>query len=297
MKKEIISTFLFISILFLACSNNSSGDTLKDNQLTISNKNTLKRYNVQSGIVKYKITTKGKVMGTEITGNGTKELYFKDWGAEELQKEDSKQVTKINILGHKKTEVQETHTMNKLDNGKSYTVDTGNKVIYVRRDPAMGMVKMFNKGDAEEVGKKMLESIGGKKIGTEKVLGYTCEVWQIPGGKQWIYKGVPLKIDMDVMGVHTVQEPVKAEFNIKVSDKYFDLPDYPVKETEDMMSDEEYEGEQAEMKENLKKIKKMSYKEYKKMLLEDDPEASQMSEQEIKASYEMMKKMANAIGD
>ncbi len=295
MKKIILSTFTLISLMFFACSNNGG---VKENTATNSEHSsgtTLKRYNLKSGIVKYKTSINGKMMGSVITGSGTKDLYFKDWGSKELQREDTKQITKINILGQKKTEVQETHNINKLDNGKSYTVDTKNKLIYLRRDPSMEMVKMFNQGDAEEVGKKMLESMGGKQIGTGKVLGYTCEVWQVPGGKQWIYKGLPLKLDMNLMGIHTVQEATEAKFNTDVPDKYFELPNYPIKEEEGYMSDKEYNAEKAETQKKVQKMANMSFEEYKQMLKQNDPEASQMSEQDIKASYEMMKKMAQMM--
>ncbi len=295
MKKILISLFTLASILFLACSNNSGAKEESRDSDKASQENKIKRYNVKSGIVKYKINIQGKVMGSEVSGSGKKELYFKDWGAKELKKEDSKQVTKINVFGHKKTEVNEVHSIDKFDNGKSYTVDTKNKIIYLRRDPAMEMVKNFNNGDAEEVGEKMLESIGGKKIGTGKVQSYTCDIWEIPGGKQWIYKGIPLKIDMNVMGIHTVQEATEAKFNTDVPDKYFELPNYPIQKEESYLSDKEYEAENQEMRKNAKQMAKMSYEDYKKMLKQNDPEASQMSEQEIRASYKMMKNMAKMM--
>jgi len=42
------------------------------------------------------------------------------------------------------------------------------------------------------VSKEMMKSMGGKKIGTDKVLVYTCEVWDMMGVNQCIYKGRPL---------------------------------------------------------------------------------------------------------
>jgi hypothetical protein len=296
MKKITISFFALASILFLACSNSSGNDTQTANSKK-TNEKTLKRYGVKSGIVKYKLTINGKIMGGEVSGSGTKELYFKNWGAKELVKEDSKQVTKINIFGQKKTDVSETHNIDKLDNGKSYSVDTKNKVIYVKDDPAMEMVKMFNNGDAEEVGKQLLESMGGKQIGKEKYKGYMCEVWEIPGGKQWIYKGVPLKLEMNLMGVHTIQEATEAKFDINVPEKYFELPNYPLQEMETGYGGGFTDDDKDEIKNNVRQIKKMSYEEYKKMLKENDPDAAQMSEEQIKASYNLMQKMAQAMGN
>ncbi len=297
--KKIFSIVLLISLM--SCSNADKTAELTGSETAVGkNSNTetnLKRYAVKSGIIKYKTTINGKVMGQTVSGEGTEELYFKNWGALELKKEDSKKTTKINMFGQKKTEVEEIHTINKLDNGKSYTVDFKHKVIYLRRDPAMEMMKTFNNGDVESAGKKMLESIGGKKIGNENILGYNCEVWQIPGGKQWIYKGLPLKLEVSMMGIKTINEATSARFNTSVPDKYFELPDYPIQKEEGFRNDAEYSKDKAEMKKNAQKLQKMSYDEYKSMLKKNDPEEyKNMSEKEMKASYRMMKKMANAMG-
>jgi hypothetical protein len=298
MKTFILYLFIgMIGILSLSCQNSKSTET--SNLATNIDQNTspkLKRYSLKSGIVKYKSKINGKVMGSTITGNGTEELYFKDWGAKELKKSDEKKVTHINIFGQKKTEVTETHTLNKLENGKSYNVDFKNKIIYVQQDPALTMVKNFGNGDVETTGKKMLESMGGKQVGTEKILGYTCDVWEIPGGKQWIYKGIPLKLQMTIMGVTTTNQATEAKFNINVPDKHFILPDYPIQElnTGDMsLDDEDVNIDQK----NIEMIKKMSFEDYKKMLKQDDPEAfKQMSPNELKMSYQLMKKMSQQMG-
>ncbi|HFS67652.1 MAG TPA: hypothetical protein ENK67_05510 [Flavobacteriia bacterium] len=298
MKTFILYLFIgMIGILSLSCQNSKSTET--SNLATNIDQNTspkLKRYSLKSGIVKYKSKINGKVMGSTITGNGTEEVYFKDWGAKELKKSDEKKVTHINIFGQKKTEVSETHTIDKLDNGKSYNVDLKNKVIYVQKDPALAMVKTFGNGDVEASGKKMLESMGGKQVGKEKILGYNCDVWEIPGGKQWIYKGIPLKLQMTVMGVTTTKEATDAKFNVDVPEKYFNLPDYPIQELDTggmSLSDEDAQIDPKD----LDMIKKMSFEDYKKMLQQDDPEAyKQMSPNDLKMSYQLMQKMAQQMG-
>ena len=303
MKSMYLIPLLF-ALLFSACGNNSetsksdiannmanvnSGDkTIKDNKL--------KRYKVKSGIVKYDIKINGKVMGSTVTGSGTEELYFKDWGDVELKKQDSKQVTKINIFGQKKTEVQETHVIDKLDNGKSYHVDIKNKTIFLRRDPAMEMMKTYNDGDVVDPGKKMLESIGGKIVGKEKVLGYTCDVWEIPGGKQWMYKGLPLKLVMTVMGITTSNTAVSAKFNTNVPDSYFKLPDYPIQKEDGYLNDNAYAKDKAEMKKNAKMMNNLTFEQYKEMLKKDNPEKfKNMSDEELKIGYQMMKKVAQKM--
>jgi len=217
MKNFKLLLVLFLSGFVCACQNGGNQTGADDLSSNLQEKgNPLKRYNVKSGIVKYKTKIYGKMMGSTIEGNGTEELYFRNWGALELKKTDSKQVTHINMFGQKQTQVDETHQINKLDNGKAYSVDVKNKVIYTTIDPAMEFIKNSNNGDVVEIAEKMLESMGGKKTGKEKVLGYNCDVWEIPGGKQWIYKGVPLKLEMTAMGITTTTTATDAKFNINV---------------------------------------------------------------------------------
>jgi hypothetical protein len=79
-----------------------------------------------------------------------------------------------------------------------------------------------------EMGEAMLKQMGGKKIGTDKVLGYTCDVWEMMGTKQCIYKGIPLKIESNVMGLKNTEVATKAEFDISISDEDLKLPDFPI---------------------------------------------------------------------
>lgn len=253
-----------------------------------------KRYEVKSGIVEYVTTTTGKVMGSTISGSGTESLYFKDWGAVELKETESSQTTTMKIFGKEKTETKNTHTLNKLENGKSYSVDFENEQITVATDMAMDMIKNFQpNGDADEVGESMLESMGGKKIGTEKILGYSCDVWELLGGKQWIYKGVMLKMEMTTLGIKTVTEASSAKFDVSVADSHFKLPDFPIQKTESFLNNDEFQNElnNDEMNESMDKMQNLSFEEWKKMVIEGDPEMKNVSDEELRQSYDMMKKM------
>ncbi|HEO98228.1 MAG TPA: hypothetical protein ENO02_02900 [Epsilonproteobacteria bacterium] len=77
-------------------------------------------------------------------------------------------------------------------------------------------------------GKAMMQQMGGKKTGMDKVLGYSCEVWELMGTKQCIYKGVSLKVESNVMGMKHTEVATKAEFDISISKDDFKLPDFPV---------------------------------------------------------------------
>jgi len=286
-----ISLFLFITI----CKGNE--DKIRDS-LTVQSENQrkkLKRYDVKSGIVTYKITTSGKILGSTITGSGTEKLFFKNWGAVELIEENSTKTTNTKIFGKKSTETTNTHTMRKLDNGESYYVDFNRKVIHLRRDMAMDLSSMFHpKSDAGDVGENMLEGIGGEKTGTEIFMGYNCEVWNVNGAKQWMYKGVPLKIIVTVMGIETVKEAVKADFNMEIPNDNFKLPNYALQKEEGFLNNEEFEDEIESMDANMDKMSEMSFEEWKELVIMDDKEMQEMSDEELRQTYHMMQKMIQA---
>ncbi len=276
MKK--LNILLSLIVVLTSCSGNSQ--------------NKLKRYEIKSGIVKYTTTISGKVIGSTITGSGTESVYFKDWGAVELKEEQSTQTATMKFFGKKKTQITSTHTMNKLDNGESYLVDFDTKQIFLSRDMAMDMTKIFHpNADAGDVGKSMLESVGGKKIGTESILGYSCDVWDIKGAKQWMYKGIVLKMDITVLGLRTLTEATSAKFNITVPSKNFELPDFPIQKQEGFMNNADFETDMDDMDEGMDKVANMSFKEWKKLVTEDDPEMQEMSDKELRQTYDMIQKM------
>jgi len=290
MKKLSIILFL---LMIVSCKGNEKDPITNKSE---KQETTLKRYEVKSGNIEYKITMNGSVMGSKITGSGTESLYFKDWGNLECVEEKSTTTTITNILGQKNTDVATTHTMNKLDNGKSYHVNFDKKQIFLRRDMAMELNKTFAGGDVNKTGKEMLEGMGGKKIGTEKFLGYNCEVWDILGAKQLMYKGAVLKLEMTTMGITTIKEATSAKFDSNVSDSNFKLPDFPIIEEEGFTDDDEYKEDLEDMKTNMDKISKMSFEEWKKLATKDDEEMRAMSDKELRDTYNMMQKMIKMRG-
>lgn len=274
-----------------ACKSDKKTDSVDSQNNPKHSEKLLKRYDVKSGIVQYKTTISGNVMGSVIQGEGTQSLYFKDWGAKELREEQSIQTTKVSIMGHNSEETSSTHTMNKLDNGEVYTVNFDEKSITKMRDPLMDMFSITDT-DAGDAGKRMMESMGGKKTGEETYQGYDCEIWELMGTKQWVYKGVTLKIVANLMGVSTITEATKVKFDTKVSNDKFKLPDFPIVEQESFIRNEEMKEEMKEMQKEMKALKKMSFQEWKKMVQVEDQEMKQMTDEELKEIYDMMQKMA-----
>lgn len=290
MKNIFLSLFLLLFITSCKGNENKSADSLTVQSESQEKK--LKRYEVKSGIVTYKITISGGVLGGTVTGSGTENLYFKDWGALELIEEKSTQTTTMKIFGKKSTETTNTHTMGKLDNGESYHVDFDSKTIFLRRDMAMDLTKAFHpNADASDVGKGMLEGMGGKKTGNEVIKGYNCEIWDIGGAKQWIYKGVPLKVEVSVMGIKTVKEAIKADFNTVISNDNFKLPNYKIQKEEGFLNNAEFKDEIEDMDANMDKMSNMSFQEWKKLATANDEEMQEMSDKELRQTYDMMQKM------
>lgn len=291
-----LSIILAFLIVFISCKGNENKAADSTAIGSSKQENKLKRYEVKSGMIQYKMTMNGNVMGSQITGSGTESLYFKDWGNLELVEENSTTTTNTNVLGHKSTDTSITHSMSKLDNGESYHVDFDKKSIFLRRDMAMDLNKAFAGGDVNKTGKEMLEGMGGKMTGNENFLGYNCEVWDIHGAKQLMYKGAVLKLEMTMMGITTIKEATSAKFDSSVPDKYFKLPDYPIQKDTSFQTNEEFEEDMEDMEDNIEKLSKLSFEDWKKMALanDEDNEMRNMSDEELRQTYDMMQKMIKA---
>lgn len=159
----------------------------------------------------------------------------------------------------------------------------------MRRDFAMESIKEYNNGDAHQTGKNMLEAIGGQKTGEEVFMNYNCEVWTAMGTKMWIYKGLPLKAESSIMGMKTIKIATSIKLNTKVLDSYFKLPDFPIVEPYSSTNDKEDEEDKIEMKANTKAMENMTYEEYKTMVIKEDSEAKEISEQEMRQGYSLFK--------
>ncbi|AXX95791.1 MULTISPECIES: hypothetical protein [Arcobacter] len=186
------------------------------------------RYNIKSGIVEYEIigNTEGGAKGDTISG--TSKLYFKDFGNLELTDERIIQT----IMGEK----EEERTISKIVNEKLLTVDFNDEVIYSQK------LVLDEENPIQNI--KTYEAfiqMGAKNLGTEEILGYKCEVWQLGEDKIWVYNTVPLKQVSQSLGIVQIQQAKFAVFNIDIKDDKFKLPSFPVKPIEEIIGDGEGE--------------------------------------------------------
>ena len=183
------------------------------------------RYDIKSGIVEYEIV--GNVQGSE-SGNtlsGTSKLYFKDFGTLELVDEKIVQTN----MGEK----EEERTISKIVNDKMLTVDFNDEVIYSQS------LALDEENPVQNI--KNYESfvqMGAKNLGTENILGYKCDVWQLGEDKIWIHNSVPLKLITKSLGITQTQEAKFAVFNVDIKNDKFKLPAFPVKAIEEIIGQE-----------------------------------------------------------
>ncbi|AKF24636.1 hypothetical protein YH65_03965 [Sulfurovum lithotrophicum] len=181
-----------------------------------------KRYKVESGMVTYKITGSGNIMGMKHETHGHKTLYFEDYGNVQVQETEETTTT----MGRTETR----HELVKIQDGMVYSVDYKQKRI-TKQD----MSELMNGKDMSKMGKEMLKNMGGKKVGEGEVLGLPCEVWEVMGSKIWMHKGVTLKIESNIMGMTHKEEATEAKFGVSIPSDKLKLPDYPIQSLEEMM--------------------------------------------------------------
>ncbi len=174
-----------------------------------------KRYAIKSGHVVYELT--GNI-------NGEKEVWFDDYGMKYYEEENS--TTTFKMFGITNTEKE--HTIIIMDGETIYDIDmltkTGSKGTLPSMEQLQDMADEMTKAEQKQLADDIMNSLGGKRLGTEKFLGKTCEVMEIMGMKSWIYNGLTLKSEVEVMGIVTNETATSFKENIKVPASKFDPP-------------------------------------------------------------------------
>lgn len=207
-----------------------------------------KLYEVRSGIIEYAISGGGNIMGMQSETDGKRKVVFDEWGTLQIQKEESVSTTMGQTI--------KTNSMIKMDNGTVYMVDPDKKVIIKQ---SLEMLGQSGGQDMLKMGKEMFDKMGGKKIGSSRVLGYDCEIWEVMGAKIWIHKGVMLKIQADIMGIKHTEKAVSVKFDVPINRSEFELPDFPVKTAEEIYGKDLKEKMPSRMptQEELKQMQEM----------------------------------------
>jgi hypothetical protein len=237
--------------------------------LTVAQANQMNKYDVKSGKIEYELKGSGDIIGmVKIKSLGKKRVIFDDYGVKNLEEES--EVKKETTMG--KTKVEKNHTLIYMNGVILYKVDFKKKRINRMKNRGAQMAAMLGgEKNLKESGEAMMKKMGGKKLGTDKILGHTCTVWDLMGIKQCIYKGIPLKIESDIMGMKSLEIATKAEFDIDLDKDDFKLPDYPV-----------YAFDMDRMMEG-KELKKLDKSKLEEMDVRDNKKAKEAAGQAAKA--------------
>ena len=186
-----------------------------------------KAYDVKSAIIEYAVVTESQNNKDYIKGSS--KLYFKDYG--DLEISDTTMVQKIF------DEEEKERTIVKISKNTMYTVDFDEEIIYSSK-----IASDENGSSRLVLNKDNLQKMGATLIGNETILGYKCDIWQLGDDRIWTYNAVPLRqISKSSSGMQ-MQEAKIANFNIDIKDDKFKLPNFPIKQMDEIFINEEGEG-------------------------------------------------------
>ena len=177
------------------------------------------RYDIKSAKIEFETTSTQKVGSIKIEKKGTKRVLIDNYGERELV-----EINEVEKQGSKENKI---HTMRYINSTVAYGVQFEQKMIH-RMEEYMGTVFGIMKGSGTN--EEMLKKMRFKKVGTDKVAGQACDVWEMKGGKikQCIYKGLPLREETNMLGMKSLVVATKVEIGAKLSKEDFKLPDFPI---------------------------------------------------------------------
>jgi hypothetical protein len=192
------------TILFLTCVGS----------LTLLPANVISHhFEVESGMVIYEISGGTQLTPeTNLSIKGNAKLRFKEWGDIRLEEENGMVLT-TGAIKHK----QYVKRLEKQTKDTVITADYKNEQLLERK-----------KGPGNE--NDLDETEGLIKKGEENVAGVICDVWEGPGVKKCIYKGIVLKSESHVFDVSYVKVATEVLFDINDSEEECAVPDYPKQE-------------------------------------------------------------------
>jgi len=172
------------------------------------------RFAIKSGHVTY-----------QITGNttGTKSLWWDDFGHKIREEENTVTVTRI--LGMRSE--TKTNTVNITQGNSYWSVNLDDESGQTGEIPYMWDYDDYNQmseAEREQMEDDILASFGGSVVGTERILGYMCDIVNVMGTRSWIHKGVLLKSEATVMGITMNQIATNFEPNTNVAASLFEPP-------------------------------------------------------------------------
>ena len=167
-------------------------------------------FDVEKGMIIYDIVGGGVLTNeTNLSLKGKATLRFKDWGSTLLAEDEGVVLTSGALISK-----QHIKSLEKQTKGAVYTVDYQNKKIHERKHSISTILKEQN-------------TKGLEKTGEANVAGFTCQVWEGLGIKKCIYKGLPLKVESEILGIFYRKVAREVVFDIENTVLGCELPNYP----------------------------------------------------------------------
>ncbi len=184
--------------------------------ISIAQKQEYKQFAVKSGYIEY-----------ELSGNttGTKKFWWDNYGMK--SRTEIKSTTTIKIFG--RTSKEEQNSISITDGTTNYTWDLVKGTAYKTSnheyvDMGKELTKDMTEAELVQMGQDIIDALGGERLGTESILGKTCEVIKVMMAKVWIYKGLPLKSEAKMLGITSLEKAVDFKENITIPKQTF-IPD------------------------------------------------------------------------
>lgn len=224
MKKNLVATILLVIITVFTVVQSQAQKSLQ-------------RYAVKNATIIYKHS--GMTEGEE-------KVYIADYGKKEARYTE----LTVSAFGFETT----TRELELHLGDEYYSIDlnekTGTKTIFSDDfELSKKEVKEY-----EELGKEMMETMGFEKTGTGTILGKKCDIWEGMGTKSWIWKNIPLKTEISMMG-KSVIEAVKLDINAGVPASKFKIPDGISFEDIEMDKESMNEDDMESLEESLNQLK------------------------------------------
>ena len=181
-----------------------------------------KRYPVESATILYDVDTVGESNGLKTHTRGVARLVFDHWGAREVKEEDSTEVQTGDF-----NETRNRRNLSKIDYGTIYSIDYDENITYKTRDRDMDAAIAEGK-DLSGENFTFLKDLHAQKVGTETIVGLTCDLWKGQDQEVCLYQGIPLRISIHSEGFNSSRTAVYAKIDMPVQESEFDLPHFPI---------------------------------------------------------------------
>ncbi len=211
-----------LTLFFFACNesttNNEDKKDTEQTETTNSETTFSKKYPFEAGIIKYESSAMG--MQTSL------DLYFKDYGKVECS------ISEMDMAGTKM--IMKSITKD----GYLYALNMNEKRgTKMKTDSDFSSFRI----DVEMLEEKLMQN-GGQKLGTEEVLGRTCQIYSMSqdgaNSKIWIWETMMLKMETEQNGMTMTMEAKSIEETTNFPKGIFDIPaDFNITDEAEMNMD------------------------------------------------------------